>query len=118
MLVLFGSAATGVKKPADTDVAVFLSEGAKQQTHVDFDSQFLVQKAIADFLELSSDDVDAVFMGPEIAPLLAFHIARDGKLLFGSEREFMKFRMRAVKLYQDSWKFREANRAYLKKVYA
>ncbi len=118
MLAVFGSSATRVKKPADIDIAVFLNDEAKRRAADDFDAQFEILKTIADFMDVSPDDIDAVFMGPEVSPLLAYHIARDGKLLFGSEREFMRFRVYAVKSYQDTWKFREANRLYLKKVYA
>ncbi len=118
MLVLFGSAATGVKKPHDTDVAVFLSAEAKERTCASFDAQFEIVLHVSYFLNVAPDDIDAVFIGPEISSLFAYHIARDGKLLFGSERDFMKFRIYAVKAYQDAEKFREATRQYLRNVYA
>lgn len=115
--VLFGSAATGVKKPADRDVAIFLTAKAKERTRADFNKQFEIIKALADFMSLSPDDIDAVFVGPETAPLLAYHIARDGKLVLGDAREFMRFRLRAVKVYQDTEKFRTARWQYLKRAY-
>ncbi len=118
MAVVFGSTATGVKKPGDVDVAVFLNDEAKKRANTDFSSQFEVTVAIADFIGESVDRVDAVFVGPETTPLLLYHIARDGKLLFGSGQDFMRFRVFAVKVYQDAWKFREATRQYLKKAYA
>lgn len=115
--VLFGSAATGVKRPEDRDVALFLTAEAKERTRADFDKQFEIIKVLADFMSLSPDDIDAVFMGPETAPLLAYHIARDGKLLLGDERTFMRFRLHAIKVYQDTEKFRAARWHYLKKAY-
>jgi predicted nucleotidyltransferase len=118
MLVLFGSAATGVRKPEDVDVAVFLTEAAKRRVRASFTSEFAITKAVADFLEQAVDDVDTVFVSPTTSPLLAYHVARDGKLLFGDEKECMRFRLLAVRRYQDAWKFQEATRQYLKAVYA
>lgn len=116
--VLFGSAATEVKKPEDRDVALFLTAEAKERTRADFDRQFEIIKTLADFMSLSPDDIDAVFVGPETAPLLAYHIARDGKLLFGKESEFMRFRLLASRVYYDSEKAFNLLHQYLKLRYA
>ena len=118
LLVLFGSSATGVKKPGDIDIAVFLTRAAQAKTFVDFEKQNELTQAVADFLQESSDKLDIVFPGKETAPLLAYHIARDGKLLFGLENDFMRFRMHAVKVYYDNAKFRVAREQYLKQAYA
>lgn len=118
MLVLFGSAATQSKTPEDVDVAVFLTQRAQKQASVDFGPQGEVIEAVADFLRISSDKLDTVFVGRRTAPLLAYHIARDGKLLFGSERDFMRFRLLAVKQHYDTAKAYEARERYLKQAYA
>ena len=118
MLVLFGSAATKAKKREDIDVAVFLTDAMRPKTLSNFAPQSDITEAIADFLGEPYDTLDTVFIGPHTAPLLAFHIARDGKLLFGSEQDFMRFRLRAIKVYQDTGKLREANREHLTNIYA
>lgn len=118
MLVLFGSAATGAKKPEDIDVAVFLADVAREGILASLEKQCEITATAADFLGDPADKLDAVFMHRGIAPLLAYHIARDGKLLFGAEEGFMRFRVRAVKMYYDSEKFFELRRQYLQRVYA
>lgn len=118
-LVLFGSAATSVKKPDDVDVAVFLNDAALTAAETDYNKEFEIFMAVVEaFGKSSKKEVDLVLMSPKISPLLQYHIARDGKLLFGSERDFMHFRLRAIKVYQDTRKFREALWSYLEKAYA
>lgn len=118
MLVLFGSAATQSKKPEDVDVAVFLTPEAQERASADFGIQSKIIEAVGDFIHVSSDILDTVFIGRHTAPLLAYHIARDGALLFGSERDFMRFRLLAVKRHYDSAKLYDARERYLQQVYA
>ncbi|MCR4328557.1 MAG: nucleotidyltransferase domain-containing protein [Patescibacteria group bacterium] len=118
MVVLFGSAATGSKKPEDIDLMVFLSDEVREKTLADFGRQNEVAETLADFLGVYSDKLDVLFMSNRISPLLAYHVARDGKLLFGSEKEFMRFQLFAVKIFQDAEKFRTAQENYLQRIYA
>ncbi len=118
MLVVFGSAATEAKKPDDIDIAVFLNETSRALAETDYARQHEILLTLGELLKESPDRIDMVLISPKISPLLQYHIARDGELLFGSENDFMRFRLLAIKVYWDTEKFREALWPYLKKAYA
>ena len=43
------------------------------------------------------------------SPLLGFHVARDGKLIYEKNSgDFVKFQMKAWKIYADTAKFRKS----------
>lgn len=100
LLVLFGSAVKGRRAPArDIDLAVRCDGPA------DLDALYL---AVAP--RLGTDRVDLVDLR-RAGPLLAFEVARTGRLLFeqqpGTFREFQSF---ASRRYCDTEKLRRAQR--------
>jgi len=70
---------------------------------------------LAEALEVSPDKIDVTFVSPKTPRLLLYHIAKDGRLLFGKYSDFSRFRLKAVKMFFDAAPFRKATAVYLKK---
>lgn len=110
MLVLFGSRARGdTHSKSDWDFAVFYDDELRQAT-VKGISQFEIYNILADIFQISSDEIDVVDLN-NCSPLLAFHVAKDGKVIYEqTPGEFIKFQMKAWKIYADTDKFRKLQR--------
>ncbi len=112
MLVLFGSRATGRTHPnSDWDFAALYDKAIRESSCQGRPfSWFEVPHVLGSFFNLNSDKIDVVELDC-CPPLLGFHVARDGKLLYEQQPgEFMKFQCKAWKIYADTAKFRKAQR--------
>ncbi|NES20121.1 MAG: nucleotidyltransferase domain-containing protein [Symploca sp. SIO3E6] len=110
MLVLFGSRATGkTHANSDWDFAALYDEQLREAYCRGFD-WFEVPGLIGEVFSLNSDKIDVVELDRG-TPLLNYHVARDGKLLYEKQPgEFIDFQRQAWKIYADTAKFRKAQR--------
>ncbi|WP_170944110.1 nucleotidyltransferase domain-containing protein [Leptolyngbya sp. BC1307] len=109
LVVLFGSQARQkATDKSDWDIA-FL---ATPDTYIGME-QFTLQQDIALLLDLPFDDIDLVNLR-RCSPLLAFAVAREGKLLYeAAPAAFRLFQVRASKIYADTAKLRYFQKVYL-----
>ena len=96
MLVLFGSQAAGTKhKSSDVDIAYL---AGKRELSLREESMLAAGLAEA----IRGGRIDLVPLR-QASPLLAFQIARDGKLLYAAKKSlFSEFQLRAIRLYNES----------------
>ncbi len=99
-LVVFGSTARGEEKRGeDLDLGVLFSKDPSPA-----DEQNIV-KALTCLLPEEILDIAVL---NHASPLLNFHVARDGKVLFEARKgDFLRFKMRAVHQYWDTARFRK-----------
>lgn len=96
---LFGSHAAGrARTDSDLDIAVLLDASLSADQR--FNERL---NLIGDFQTLfRTDDVDIVILN-EAAPLLAFEVLRNGKLLYCPDpRDRVEFHLRTVREYEDT----------------
>lgn len=112
MLVLFGSRATGkTHANSDWDFAALYDEQLREESRKNRGfAWFEVPGLIGQVLNINSDNIDVVELN-NCSPLLNYHVARDGKLLYEKyPGEFVNFQRQAWKIYADTAKFRKAQR--------
>jgi predicted nucleotidyltransferase len=56
-------------------------------------------------LNINEDKIDLVDLYT-VSPILKFEVAKNGKLIEGQDFDFIRFKVRAMKEYQDTAKFR------------
>ena len=112
MLVLFGSRAKGdIHGKSDWDFAVVYDEEIRKNHIADNTfAWFEVPEKLGNIFQINSDIIDIVELN-RCSPLLSFHVARDGKLIYEKNSgDFVKFQMKAWKIYADTAKFRKSRR--------
>ncbi|CCI35034.1 type VII toxin-antitoxin system MntA family adenylyltransferase antitoxin [Microcystis aeruginosa] len=112
LLVLFGSRATGKNHDSsDWDFAVLYEEKAEgKQDQEKYERYLEVLDYLSEVLKINRDAIDLVELD-RCSPLLGHQVARDGKLIYESHvGEFLKFRVRAWKIYADTAKFRKVQK--------
>lgn len=116
MLVLFGSQARGDNhKLSDWDFAALYNEKLRASFgETQPFSLFAVPCILGKYFQINSDKIDIVDLN-YCSPLLGFYVARDGKVLYEEQPgEFIKFQMKAWKIYADSEKFYDAEAESIK----
>lgn len=107
LVILFGSRATGYAKAgSDYDIGV-LGNG-----DLSFERKAKVREIVAEELSVSEDKIDIIDIS-SASPLLRQKIATEGKLLRGSQEEFLKFKILSWRIYQDTAKFRRMREEFL-----
>lgn len=107
LIILFGSRAKGqVGKMSDVDIAVLGDSPLNLSENVE------LSQRIAKKLKVSEDLIDVVDLSTA-SPLLQFEVTKYGKLIEGSESDFVRFKILAWKRYQDTSKFRRMRENYL-----
>lgn len=108
MLVLFGSQARGkTHDKSDLDFAALYDETIRESHIKNAWGWFEVPVILSQVLGIPDDKVDVVELN-HCSPLLGYHVARDGKLLYErSGGEFVNFKCQAWKIYADTEKFRK-----------
>ncbi|OGY91627.1 MAG: hypothetical protein A3H70_02925 [Candidatus Komeilibacteria bacterium RIFCSPLOWO2_02_FULL_48_11] len=102
LIILFGSQATGQTRPgSDVDVAVLADHVLSLQEKSDIGQELSLE------LKVSDDIIDIIDL-QTASPLLQQQISTHGKLLRGSKDDFIRWRVLAWKIYQDTAKFRRA----------
>lgn len=114
MLLLFGSAANMRKPAEDIDIAVLLSDTKRVECENNINLFIGFSNDLAKVLGVSSDILDITFISSKTPPLLLYYIARDGKLVFGNRSVFNELRLKAMRVFFDTAKFRSALDHYLK----
>jgi predicted nucleotidyltransferase len=114
MLILFGSRVRGdTHYNSDWDFAVLYDQPLRKKTVEGF-GWFEIYGILADTFQIPDDKIDVVDLD-HCSPLLLFHVAKDGKVLYEkNKRDFIKFQMKAWKLYADSAKFRKLQQESIK----
>ncbi len=100
LIILFGSQATGTAgEKSDTDIAVL---GDRPLT---LDERSRLEEEYAVHFSVSAERIDLTDLS--IAPpLLRYQVAQSGKLLHGTEDDFIRFKVLAWKQYLNTEKFR------------
>jgi predicted nucleotidyltransferase len=65
-------------------------------------------------LKINEDKIDLVDLRTA-SPILKFEVARTGKLIEGQAFDFIRFKVRAMKEYQDTAKFRRIRESVIMK---
>lgn len=112
LIILFGSQARkSAGARSDTDVAVLA------ERPLSLAERSRLSESIARRLHVNEDLLDLVDLS-SASPLLKFQVAREGKLVLGEPYDFIRFKVRAVKEYQDTAKFRRMRERVLAKYHA
>lgn len=112
LVIVFGSRARETASDvSDWDVGVLGEHQLSAEEKADVAAQ------VARMLNVSEDCVDIVDLW-SAPPLLQYRVAEEGKLLYGRESDFLRFRVRAWKRYQDTARLRNARKRTLAKRYA
>jgi predicted nucleotidyltransferase len=105
---LFGSFGTdSQRKTSDIDIAV------KSDSKMDIEKYVKVQEAFAEAFAVQGEKIDIVET-KHTSPLLAHQVAIKGRLLAGSQIDFGKFRLYALKNYFETKKFRDFTKRYIR----
>ncbi|MFA5751413.1 MAG: nucleotidyltransferase domain-containing protein [Candidatus Paceibacterota bacterium] len=65
-------------------------------------------------LKINEDKIDIIDLRTA-SPLLLYEVAKKGKLIEGDNFDFIRFKIRAWKVYQDTKKFRNLKEEMIKK---
>ena len=107
LVILFGSFASGKNKAdSDLDIAVL------GLNTISFSEQV---KLANEFAQIFQKDVDLTAINGA-NPLLSFQISKNAVLLFGSQREFMKFKLYAFHVFNDYAPFFQLEKDLNKKI--
>lgn len=110
--ILFGSRAKGTaNEHSDADVGV-ISEHVLSD-----DERLAVVETSADRLSLSEDAIDLIELS-KASPLLQYQAAKEGRLLLGDKKKWIRFRVLAWKRYLSTAKFRRMRERSLAQKYA
>lgn len=108
LAILFGSQARGAAgKRSDTDIAVLAENPLSMRDRSEMAQKFARNRGV------SEDDIDLADLR-DAPPLLQYQVAEHGRLLYGSENDFLRFRVLAWKRYLDTAKFRRIRSERLK----
>lgn len=119
LIILFGSSVDTRRAPKDIDIALLLPDANREKYEKDIGAYTDLWRALGKALGVSEDLLDITFISPKTPPLLLYYIARDGKLLYGKYSQFISLRVKAMKIFFDTARFRHALDQYLrKKIYA
>ena len=92
LIILFGSLAKNIANTySDADIAVL------QKKKLSLKNELLLRK---EFFNIFKKEIDLVFL-QSLGPLMLGQIAKDGKLLYGDEKEFKNFKIYAAKTRID-----------------
>jgi len=100
LIIAFGSQVKGrATSMSDFDFAVLEERALSLSRRTDL-FEYISKK-----LKINEDKIDLVDLF-SASPLLKFEIAKNGKLIEGDNFDFIRFKVRAMKEYQDTAKFR------------
>lgn len=107
LFIVFGSYAEDKNMPgSDLDLAFKSSTNLKQQTEIELLNELsnFYQRADIDLVNVNKAD-----------PVLKVEIAKNGKLLYGSQEDFDRFSIYAAAIYADTKFLRDDRREILEK---
>lgn len=94
-IILHGSKATGKTPGPDTDIDLAICRHG-EIPHKEF---FEIYQELSEIFPKEDVDLKTLHRQP---PLLKFHVARDGRLLFGNQTAFQEFKAYAYQNYIDA----------------
>jgi predicted nucleotidyltransferase len=112
LIIAFGSQVNG--KATDKSDHDF---GVLKETPYSLGDRADTSLHIAKKLNINEDKIDLVDLR-SASPLLKFQVARSGKLIDGEHFDFIRFKVRAMKEYVDTAKFRRLREKIMMKKYA
>ena len=111
IIILFGSQVSGKAKDAsDFDFGVYSGKLLTLSERTD------ISGYISKLQNINEDKIDLVDLSTS-SPMLKFEVAKNGKLIDGEEFDFIRFKVRAFKEYQDTAKFRRMREQIMLKTY-
>jgi len=109
LIIAFGSQVTGnTNTESDFDFAVL------ENKPLTLERKFELFDYLEKKFKINSDKIDIVDL-QTASPLLAYEVAQKGKLVEGSDFDFIRFQVRAWKVYLDTAKFRRAGEEMIKR---
>jgi uncharacterized protein len=100
LVILFGSQVAGTSgRRSDTDIAVLA------ERRLTLDERSTLEEEYAERLSVPEEKIDLVDLAVA-TPILRYQVARRGKLLYGKEEDFIRFKVLAWKQYLNTKKFR------------
>ena len=100
LIIAFGSQISGRSTPAsDFDFGVLSDEPLSLSVRTD------IAESLSKKFGFNEDKIDLTDLS-SASPILKFEVAKKGKLIDGSFFDFIRFKVRAFKEYQDTAKFR------------
>lgn len=111
LIIAYGSQVRGRATPgSDFDFAVFTGK------QLSLNDRSYFAGMIAEKYKINEDKIDLVDVS-SISPILKFEISKYGKLVEGNEFDFIRFKVRAFKEYQDTAKFRRMRERIMTNTY-
>ncbi|HAT74356.1 MAG: hypothetical protein US30_C0018G0002 [Candidatus Moranbacteria bacterium GW2011_GWF2_36_839] len=107
MVIVFGSFASG-KNRKDSD----LDLGVLSEKEISFETQITL---INEFSQIFKKNIDLSVLN-RANPLLLFEASRNAVLLFGNQKDFFEFRLRAFHAYNDYQPFFKLENELNKKI--
>ncbi len=110
LVIRFGSAAAGRTRPdSDVDIAVL----GERELSLEDRERVLIH--LGQRHGLPEDRIDLVDLRTA-SPLLLHEVAEHGELLEGAPDDFLRFRVSAWKIYQDTARLRRARERHLRDI--
>ncbi|SRR3989338_1223709 len=111
LIIAFGSQVKNrVTEMSDFDFGVLAKKPLSLSLRTDL-SGYISTK-----LRINEDKIDLIDLYTA-SPMLKFEVARTGKLIEGDTFDFIRFKVRAMKEYQDTAKFRRIRRSVMMHTY-
>jgi len=115
LIIAFGSQITGhANANSDFDFAVL------EKKPLTLSKKMRLFDYLAKKLKINEDKIDIVDLNTA-SPLLCYEVAQKGKLVEGNDFDFIRFKVRAWKVYLDTAKFRRLGeqviREYVKRIH-
>lgn len=100
IIIAFGSQISGRAKPvSDFDFGVLYPKPLSLSERTN------IAESLSKKFNINEDKIDLVDLS-SASPILKFEVAKNGKLVEGDTFDFIRFKVRAFKEYQDTAKFR------------
>ena len=109
LIIAFGSQISGkTRGGSDFDFAVLARKS------LTLSERSALSARLSKKLGINEDKIDLVDLHKS-SPLLLYEVAKKGKLIEGTDFDFIRFKVRAWKVYQDTAKFRRLGEQMVKK---
>lgn len=100
LIIAFGSQIKGTaRNGSDFDFGVYSGRSLTLSDRTD------IAERLSKNLNINEDKIDLIDLSSAL-PLLKFEVAKNGKLIEGETFDFIRFKVRALKEYVDTAKFR------------
>src|SRR3989338_1616895 len=109
LIIAFGSQVSGRSRASsDFDFGVFTGKT------LSLDERVEIALGLSKKLGINEDKIDMVDLNTA-SPILKFEVAKNCKLVAGSDFDFIRFKVRALKEYENTRKFRNVREKIMMK---